>query len=297
MIETSLIIVNYNGAALLPACLDSALATIPTTAEIVVVDNASQDASLDVLAAYGVAVRVVAVPRNLGFGRACNLGVAAARGDTLVFLNPDVSFPTGWLAPLLDAVHSDLSIGFACPEMLWPGQPLPPRDGSATAVRAMLPGCGLTARRAAWSAIGGFDERMFLYWEDSEICWRAWLLGWKVVVAHHSFVYHTRSATTAASGCWDGERARNSLLTYLTLLRWRVTTPFATILAAKTLVKYARTGDPALIDAWRWNLRHRGATLARRRALAQRFIGDRAALERLIAQHARQFQVDRQAHA
>ncbi len=280
--SVSLIVVNYNGAALLPACLESALAGMPPGGEILVVDNASADDSLALLARYAGRVRLVLSPRNLGFGRACNLGAAAARGELLVFANPDVTFPPGWVEPLAAAAWSDQRIGLLCPQTIAPGAPPPDTGGPQIEEHAMIPGCCLTARRDAWLALGGFDEAIFLYWEDTELCWRAWLLGWRVGTARRSWVYHQKGATTGAFGRWDAERARNSLYTHLKLMRWPVALAYAARLLAVCLVKAALRPDlvPSLARAWAWNLAHLGATLRRRHALQARRVGDVRLLER-----------------
>jgi N-acetylglucosaminyl-diphospho-decaprenol L-rhamnosyltransferase len=282
----SLIIVNYNGADLLPACIESALATLGPHDELLVVDNASTDESRAVVTRYG-AVKLVPLPRNTGFGRACNLGVAAARGDMLIFLNPDVTFPCGWLDMLAQAARSDPQIALLCPQTVPPGAPPPDIGGLETTDQAALPGCCLAARRAAWLALGGFDESFFLFWEDTELCWRAWLLGWRVVTARRSWVYHQKSATTAQFGRWDAERMRNSVYTYLKLMRWPVAGAYVARMAAATIVKSVRQPAlaPQLARAWMWNIAHLPHTLTARRAVQSRRKGDYRTLERLIRLH------------
>jgi GT2 family glycosyltransferase len=151
---------------------------------------------------------------------------------------------------------------------------------------AAVPGCAMMVRRAAWEQLGGFDERFFLYWEDTELCWRAWLLGWRVLEDLEARVYHERGGS-AGAGRWDAERAKNALRTYLKLMRWRRVLPFAAMLLAKTLAKIAIRRAPGLIAAWGWNWRHLGETMAWRRELARARRGDMAALERMIAFHER----------
>ena len=283
----SLIIVNFNGADLLPACIESALATLRPHDELLVVDNASTDGSRVVVARYGDAVKLVPVPHNIGFGRACNLGVAAARGDMLIFLNPDVTFPSGWLDTLAQAAWSDPQIALLCPHTVPPNAPTPAVSGPQTIDQAAVPGCCLATRRDAWLALGGFDEAFFLFWEDTELCWRAWLLGWRVVTAQQCWVYHQKSATTARFGRWDAERMRNSLYTYLKLMRWPVVLAYAARLAAVTLVKSARMPAlaPQLARAWMWNIRQLPHTLAARRSVQARHVGSYCDLERLIRAH------------
>jgi GT2 family glycosyltransferase len=283
LIHTSLIIVNYNGAELLPGCIESALATTPPGCELIVVDNASTDRSRALLAGYGARVRLVPSPRNLGFGRACNLGAAAARGDLLIFLNPDVTLLPGWLEPLAEAAR-DERYGLLCPRLLAPGSPLPPPGGPELLELAMLPGCGLSARRSAWLALGGFDESFFMYWEDAELCWRAWLLGWRVALVERSVVYHQRSATTRSYGRWDAERAQNSLYTYLKLMRWPTALGYALRLLLVCCLKALRWPQlaPGLLRAWLWNAAHLRRTLHARRALAARRASGYTELEHRI---------------
>lgn len=285
--QVSLIIINYNGADLLPACIESALPTLGPRDEIIVVDNASTDDSRAVLACYADAVTAVPLPRNIGFGRACNLGVAAARGDLLVFLNPDVTFPAGWLEPLVAAGQSAADIGLLCPATIRPGGALPQQTSSHIEDRGMLPGCCLMIRRDVWHELGGFDETFFLYWEDTELCWRAWLLGWRSVVVWRSWVYHQKSATTARFGRWDAERTRNSLYTYLKLMRWPVVMLYVARMLVASLVKAARS--PTLVlplaRAWWWNIAHLPRTLRARRALLARRTGSYRMLEQMIRAH------------
>jgi GT2 family glycosyltransferase len=147
--------------------------------------------------------------------------------------------------------------------------------------------------RAAWQALGGFDEQIFLYWEDTELCWRAWLLGWRVLSDLEAYVYHARGGSGGGPG-WDAEQTRNGLYTYLKLMRWRAAAPFVVSLAIKTLAKIALRRQPGLLAAWAWNFKRLGLTLARRRALAGRRRGDPAHIERLIAEHTRRGRAERQ---
>jgi GT2 family glycosyltransferase len=148
--------------------------------------------------------------------------------------------------------------------------------------------------RVAWQALGGFDERIFLYWEDTELCWRAWLLGWQVLADLEAYVYHERGGSTGGRR-WDAELTKNGLYTYLKLMRWRRVIPFAMLLAAKTLVKFARWRQPDLLAAWAWNIRNLGFTLAQRRELAHSRRGSQADLERRIAVHTQRGRALRQA--
>jgi GT2 family glycosyltransferase/SAM-dependent methyltransferase len=280
----SLIVVTYNSAELLPAFFAALATTTYARYEVLVVDNASHDGTPDLLTQRYPQARLLPNAENLGFGRACNQGARAARGDLLVFLNPDVIVTPDWLAILVRraAEHPDAAI--ICPTTLYPGQP--PAPAAAVEEVAAVPGCAMLMPRAAWQDLGGFDERIFLYWEDTELCWRAWLLGRRVLNDLEAIVYHERGGSGGGQR-WDAEQTKNGLYTYLKLMRWRRTLPFAALLAAKTLAKLALRRQPGLLEAWRWNWRRLGETLARRRELRREGRGDPAALERLVQVHTR----------
>lgn len=285
----SLVVVTYNSAALLPHFL-AALASITYAPyELIVVDNGSTDGTLEYLARHSPMAHVVASTENLGFGRACNQGAALARGAILIFLNPDVVVTPSWLGGLV-ASSTACPDALICPTTLYPDELPHPVAGLQQV--AAIPGAALLVRRDVWVALGGFDPHMFLYWEDTELCWRAWLLGYRVLADLGTWVYHERGGSTGGQR-WDAERTKNSLRTYLKLMRWRVVVPFALVLAAKTLVKLLLWRDLGLLAAWHWNVQHLGLTLAERRAIAARRTGDRAMLERRIVELDRRLRAQR----
>src|SRR5205085_10407030 len=103
MPQFSVIIPAWNGAALLPACLDALARQAPPPLEIIVVDNASSDGTAALLADRYPQVRLLGQTQNLGFAGGCNAGLRAARGDLLVLLNQDTVPEGGWLEALLKA--------------------------------------------------------------------------------------------------------------------------------------------------------------------------------------------------
>ena len=100
----SAIIVNYNAGRLLCSCVGSLLAC-PLDVDIIVVDNASHDASLNGLPA-SPKIRVIHNPTNMGFAAACNIGIQASSVPFFLFLNPDCCFEPGSVATLLAAFQS-----------------------------------------------------------------------------------------------------------------------------------------------------------------------------------------------
>ncbi|MBK9713000.1 MAG: glycosyltransferase family 2 protein [Kouleothrix sp.] len=282
----SLIVVSYNSAAQLPAFFRALDQTRYQPYEVLVVDNASTDGSAALVAREHGRARLLASAENLGFGRACNQGARAAGGELLVFMNADVAVTPDWLSILVRHMAEQPEAAIICPQTLEPDEQPPTFERSGVAATAAVPGCALMIRRAAWEALGGFDEQYFLYWEDTDLCWRAWLLGWRVLEDLEACVYHERGGS-AGGQRWDAERAKNGLRTYLKTMRWRRAAPFTALLAAKTLAKIALRRERGMIAAWAWNWRNLGETLARRREMARRRRIDPAELERLVAIHER----------
>jgi N-acetylglucosaminyl-diphospho-decaprenol L-rhamnosyltransferase len=327
----SLVLVTYNSAGLLPAFFDALVTTSGVSYELIAVDNASSDGTAAALAARA-GVRLIANRENLGFGRACNQGAAVARGELLVFLNPDVLVNASWLAILAHRMDQRPDAAIIAPQTVIDqgprtknqeprtknqgpptDDPRPPTDDPrpqaidarrgwtgadgrrsslvdgpwSALVRetAAVPGCAMMIRRAAWEALGGFDEQIFLYWEDTELCWRAWLHGWRVLEDLEATVVHERGGSGGGAR-WEGEATKNGLYTHLKLLRLRVALPYIVRQALKTAVRLIRGQGNDLLEAWRWNWRGLGLTLAQRRELLRSATGDTAHLERLIGIHA-----------
>lgn len=207
-------IVSYNSAHVLA----SAVASCPHPP--VVVDNASTDTSVTVAEEAGA--RVIAAGGNVGFGTGCNIGARAGSAPFILFLNPDSVLTPGALERLEDAarampgtaawapriVESDGTLFFRRRSFLLPRgarQPLP--EGNV-AVR-VLSGAALLVRRTAFEAVGGFDEEIFLFYEDDDLCIRLGQAGWELWHIHDALVRHGRGQSSG--GTAEGRRLRARL--------------------------------------------------------------------------------------
>ena len=183
--DLTAIVVSHDSADALPACL-TALAREGVPA--IVVDNASRDASVAVARAHGA--RVIAHPRNEGYGRANNIGVRAAEAAShVLILNPDLVLQPGAAAALLAAAEAWPDAGLLAPRIHEPDgryfyQPrsllapyltnprgrlvLPEGDACAP----FLSGACLLIERALFLELCGFDENIFLFYEDDDLCRR-----------------------------------------------------------------------------------------------------------------------------
>ncbi len=186
-IEVSAILVTYNSRPVLDGCLRSLQAQEGIGLEILIVDNASEDGTADWLAERFPEIRLWRNRENVGFGRACNQGMREARGEVLLFVNPDLRFPEpDAVARLAGALRADPSLGAVGPALYeedglrqpstarsypnerWTKGELGPLPGE---LAALLGAC-LALRAETAKSVGGFDEDFFLYGEDQDLCLR-----------------------------------------------------------------------------------------------------------------------------
>jgi GT2 family glycosyltransferase len=216
VVSVAVVIPNWNGVALLPACLDALRAQTYRDHSVVVVDNGSHDDSLAVLARYPE-VRVLRFGRNRGFGAATNAGIRATASPYVATLNNDAIPGAGWLAALVAAAERDPAVGMCASRMVFAGQPdvlnscgiALDRTGIAWdllggepvgADRDLTEPFGPCAgaalyRRAMLDAVGLFEERFFAYLEDVDLAWRARRAGWRCRYVADAEVAHHHSAT------------------------------------------------------------------------------------------------------
>lgn len=203
------IVVAYDSAEVLPACLSALTAEgVPA----IVVDNASGDGSGEVARAHGA--RVIVNARNEGYGRANNQGVAAAATPFVLIVNPDVEIRPGAVAALLAAAGRYSGAGMLAPRIVEPSgrvflQPrslLSPPHLNRSGAMAMpegdaclpfLSGACLLIRRELFASLGGFDPRIFLFYEDDDLCRRMRDAGYALVHVHEAEARHGRGRSTA----------------------------------------------------------------------------------------------------
>lgn len=219
----SVIIVTLDGRHHLERCLPALAATKGVALEIIVVDNGSRDGTLEWLRASWPQVKLVGLPRNLGFGEANRRGIAVAASDWIALLNNDTEVEPGWLEALLVPMLADPSVAATCSVlelmrhpgvlnahgggMTWLGYGFDRAFGRPLSVLADEPpqrdvifptAAAMLMRRKEFEAIGGFDRSFLMYHEDVDLGWRWTLAGKRVVVARDSRVRHAFGGTTAS---------------------------------------------------------------------------------------------------
>ena len=235
----SVIIVNYNGGEVLPECLANLKHFgCQDDCEVLVVDNASSDNSVGSLRDLFPWVTVIENGENLGFARGCNVGIRASKGRMILFLNPDTRFLNDALSALVDFLEKNPSLGLIGPRMVYPDGGFQLSCGSLpTAFREIrdkilyasakknvpgvrflldrtygrvrtvgwLTGACLLGRREALEEVHGCDERIFMYFEDKDLCKRVAEAGWGVVYYPGAVVSHMLGKSSKDS---DANRLR-----------------------------------------------------------------------------------------
>ncbi|MFZ2193850.1 MAG: glycosyltransferase [Candidatus Moraniibacteriota bacterium] len=205
-VKLAIIIVNYKSQAYLKSCLDSIFAKIDPLVmlEVIVVNNDIESDLTSIQVAYPV-VRIIQNKNNQGFGGGNNLGAKIARGDFLLFLNPDTEIINTNILELLKEFTKNPEIGIIGSQLLTTDDVVQEWSmGSELSLWGILKnkfkkedtfrgknikkqsvgwvaGTALFIRRELFKKIDGFDEQFFMYFEDVDLCLRVRKLGKKVL--------------------------------------------------------------------------------------------------------------------
>lgn len=186
----SVIIVNYNGKKYLKPCFDSLLSGTCRNFEIIFVDNGSSDGSVELVREGYPLIKVVANNDNLGLSIASNKGAAPAKGEYLFFLNNDTISHPDLLSELVKAAEANPKAGvFACRNMTYDGKQEVSLGLSCDVFGfpfenegpIFYADAGIFIRKKVFDEIRGFDEKLFLYGEDRDLCWRVFLQGYDII--------------------------------------------------------------------------------------------------------------------
>lgn len=228
----SALVVSYNVKDLLLESLEALMSASEVPLEVIVVDNASADGSADAVGQRYPDVRLLRLPKNVGYGRANNQGLPSCRGRFILLLNPDVLLTPGSLAKLTDFMLVRPDVGAVGPRLKRPdgSLDLAARRAFPTPATAFYRFVGLSrlfprsrrfnrynlgfnpedttqeidsgtaacllVRRAAIDRVGFFDPDYFMYGEDLDLCYRLKTAGWKVYYLPGAEAIHVKGAAT-----------------------------------------------------------------------------------------------------
>lgn len=283
--DLSIVCVTYQSGGIVVGALQSALASAASagmSAELIVVDNASEDGTPDVVADAFPAARVIRNPANRGFGAANNQAFAAATGVAWLLLNPDATLDIDCAGRLATAMRAEPRLAAVGPSIRGAGEGGAESAGMLPGVRSLaghfllvnrlLPrGTGgawrgfqvrsrpvavdpvewvsaavVLARPSAMREVHGFDESIFLYGEDLDLCARLADAGWRIGLVPSAQAWHSIGGSQAfGSPRWlDGIPA---FLERRGVPRWRVAVCMLVVaagLALRSLPWRATRGDP-----------------------------------------------------
>ncbi len=234
--EAWVIIVTHNHREQISRCLESLRTTWSGSLAVIVVDNASTDGTADWVERECPSCTVLRSEKNLGFGRAVNWAIRSAvpaSAEAVILLNPDTVVTPGWDQELLRTAARDERIAIVQSKLLLLAPEDPPRlnsagngvhvtgigfcshynepDGADFQFDVDIAGaCGaaMLIRTDLFARIGMFDERMFLYHEDTDLCTRARLAGRRVVLCARSIVRHDYEFEKGRSKYYHFEKNR-----------------------------------------------------------------------------------------
>jgi hypothetical protein len=238
MVVLSIIIVSFNARAEIERCLESLHAARPAAQhEILVVDNGSTDGSADAVRRWPD-VKVTEAGANLGFARANNIGIRASGGANILLLNSDTIVPAGAIDRLLAelAAHDEVAVvgprlvdaagraELSFGRMIGPLSELrQKRRARGGAVETLtrtrhtpdwVSGACLLVRRADAEAVGGLDERYFMYTEDVDFCAAIRARGRQILFTPDVEVVHLRGRSAATAPAATREHYRRSQLAF-----------------------------------------------------------------------------------
>ncbi len=206
----SVIIVNYNGKRHLEKCLESLMKVDYEKYEVILVDNNSNDDSVEFVKNVYPSVIIIKLEKNYGFAEPNNIGAKIAKGDFLLFLNNDTKVNPNFIQEMVGVINQDPKIAICQSLLLKPnGEVESSGDFIDTIGRAYMSkekvtevkeilgarGACMMVRKNIFWELEGFDKNFFASFEDIDLSWRAWIWGYKIVLVPNSIVYHTGGQT------------------------------------------------------------------------------------------------------
>lgn len=228
----SVVVLNWNGKKHLRNCLTSLSYVTYRPLEIIVVDNNSFDGSQNLVKKEFPTVRLIENKKNLGYSAGNNIGISQSKGEYVFILNNDTKVEKGFLQTLISDMEADSSVACVQPKLVY-GQnhEILNAVGSFFTSSGFLyhygyrkstklaqyqnklfiysaKGAAMLLRKSALKKVGLFDEDFFIFFEETDLCHRLWLRGFKVMYEPKSVVYHFEAVDT---GRQMGDYTRNFL--------------------------------------------------------------------------------------
>jgi len=291
----SIVIVNWNGEKWLKKCLESLAMQIYKNIEIIFVDNASTDGSINFVKQFYPKIKIVINQKNLGFAGGNNIGVMNATGKYILLLNNDTTVNNDFLSILVDYLEKNIDVGIVQPKIyLTREKGLLDATGSFLTKTGFLKHTGfeidhgqhntiqqifsakgacILIRKEVIEKVGLFDDDYFAYFEETDFCWRTWLAGYKIIFLPQSIIYHDMGLTCRKfpSSFADYLSFKNRIRTHIKNLSFPkliYILPVHLVITILFAIIYLVLGkfrnSYAVLKAWAWNIANLRKTLKKR---------------------------------
>jgi len=221
----SIVIPHWNNIDILSECLESISSTDFSNLEIIIVDNASSDNSVQWIKTNYPSILLIENDKNYGYAGGCNIGADKASGEYIIFLNNDTVQDRDWVSALVNTMDSNAEIAAVQPKILnyydrsifdYAGGSgghmdiycFPFARGRVFSYQEIdsdqynnrekcfwSSGTCIMVRKKIFQKAGGFDETFFAHMEEIDLCWRFYAMGFEVWVDPRSIVYHKNALT------------------------------------------------------------------------------------------------------
>lgn len=297
--KISIIIVNWNGKKWLKGCFDSILSQTYTSYEVIFVDNGSIDDSVSYLKSNFPKVKIIQLDKNYGFAKANNIGIGKAKGDVIFLLNNDTKIQKNMLEKIMP-IFKNPKIGTIQPKIVLMNEknkldlvgafwtPITflyylGLEGKSSLKRFNLPmkvfsnkGAAMFIRKTMIDKIGAFDDDFWSYYEETDLCHRAWISGYECWYYPVSTCYHANGGTSLnlENSFIQFHNFKNKLLSFLKNFEtWTLLSviPLYTAiifgLISAYIVKGKYSKALALLKSLVWNLKNIRSTLKKRKSI------------------------------
>ena len=215
----SIVILNYNGGSYIEKCIESVLESDYPSFEVIVVDNASDDGSMELTLPYKDKIATIINPKNYFFAKGCNQGIKIARGEIIVLLNIDTKVRSNWLSELVKPLIEEPDVAITGSKLLYGDEiHIQHAGGEVNPIGlsrhfgyeeedksqwdkpmdvGYVTGASFAFKKSFLDQLEGkLDELFPLYFDDTDLCWHAHRLGYKVRYVPDSVAIHYESFGT-----------------------------------------------------------------------------------------------------
>jgi len=303
MPTVSIVVLNWNGKHFLKNCLNSLQKLTYKKVEIIVVDNNSSDGSQTFVKENYPKVKLISNKKNYGFAEGNNIGYKVSKGEYVMFLNNDTQVSSNFLEPLITDFTQDQNIGCIQPKMrIMKEKNLIDVVGSFMTFTGFLyhygyrknqalqqynrkmkifsaKGACIILPRKVLEKVGVFDSDFFIFFEETDLCYRVWLAGYSVMYEPKSIIFHVTGGDTIASDKYKYERriyliCKNTTYSYLKnfgTYNFITIFPIFMLVQIGLFLKFALTGkfylSWSILKAYWWNINHVNSTIEKRKLI------------------------------